>query len=116
MTGSAELARAFVAVLDDAALDVLAERLAPRLANQLAPRTTFEEGWLDSKGAASYLGITVNALHKPTAARAIPFEQEGPGCKCWFKRSDLDRWRQAGSVRAVCVASTLLPQHREHAR
>ena len=48
---------------------------------------------MDSRGAGAYLGITVHALHKLTAARAIPFEQDGRGCKCWFKRSELDAWR-----------------------
>lgn len=89
---SADLAAALVASLDDAALDWLAERLAPRILARV-PRQE-PDGWLDTKQAAEYLGITPNALHKLTAARAIPFEQEGPGCKCWFKRADLDGYRR----------------------
>ena len=50
---------------------------------------------MDTKDAASYLGLTVHALHKLTAAREIPFEQEKPGAKCWFQRSRLDEWRRA---------------------
>lgn len=93
---SSSLAAALLADLDDQALDELAERLAPRLAGRLVTRAAAAGGdnWLDAKGAAAYLGVTVNALHKLTAARALPFEQAGPGCRCWFRRADLDAWRQ----------------------
>jgi excisionase family DNA binding protein len=56
--------------------------------------------WLDTAGAAEYLGMPKTTLHKLTAARGIPFEQEGPGCKLYFKRSDLDTWRRRGGGRA----------------
>ena len=29
-----------------------------------------------------------------TAERRIPFSQDRPGARCWFRRSDLDRWRE----------------------
>jgi excisionase family DNA binding protein len=103
------IAAALVAELDDAALDTLAERLAPRLARRLPVAAPEPDGWLDTKGAASYLGITTNALYKLTAARAIPFEQDGPGCKCWFKRSDLDAWRRCERIRPseICAPQPL---------
>lgn len=72
------------------ALRELAEALAPLLT---APDEKPLDGWLTTRQAADHLGVTLNALHKLTAARAIPFEQDGPGCKCWFRRSDLDAWR-----------------------
>jgi len=50
--------------------------------------------WTDSKDAAAYLGIAVAALHKYTASRTVPFEQEAVGRKCWFLRSELDAWRR----------------------
>jgi hypothetical protein len=96
---SPDLAAALVASLDDPALDALADLLAPKLERRLKPATVAEDGWLDAKRAAVYLGLSVNALHKLTAARLIPFEQEAPGCKCWFKPSELDAWRQAGGAR-----------------
>jgi excisionase family DNA binding protein len=70
----------------------------------LAARTEQEapssgDVWLTTAQAASYLGLSVNALHKLTAARMIPFEQEGPGCKLYFRRWELDAWRQAGVAR-----------------
>jgi excisionase family DNA binding protein len=60
--------------------------------------------WLDSHEAADYLGITLNSLYKLTAERAIPFEQDGPGCKVWFRRSALDAWREAGGARSYLRA------------
>jgi hypothetical protein len=61
-------------------------------------------GWLDTKRAAAYLGLSVNALHKLTAECAIPFQQEGQGCKAWFKRTELGSWREAGGSRAANCA------------
>jgi excisionase family DNA binding protein len=103
MPGSPVLATALVDALDDVALDKLADRLAPLLVARAATHTTapLEDRWLPTVEAADYLGLSVNALHKLTAERAIPFEQEGPGCKMWFKRSELDEWRRTGSVLSI---------------
>ena len=84
-------AAAVVAQLDDEALAELAIRLAPFLPRS-AP--TDHDRWLSTRDAARYLSVTPNALHKLTAARAIPFEQDGPGARCWFRRSELDAWRR----------------------
>lgn len=85
------LAQAVLDALDDAALDALAERLAPRLASRLS---TAEDGWLDAKGAADYLGLpSVNALHRLSAEHRIPASQDREGGKLYFQRSALDRWR-----------------------
>jgi excisionase family DNA binding protein len=88
-----QLAAALVAQLDDDSLAELAARLAPFL-----PRPEPAEGdcWLNTRQAAEYVGISPNALHKLTAARAIPFQQDRPGAKCWFRRSELDAWRRGG--------------------
>jgi hypothetical protein len=67
----------------------------------LKPPVNAEDGWLDAKRAADYVGLSVDALQKLTADRAIPFEQEGPGCKLFFKRSELDSWRVVGGSRAL---------------
>jgi excisionase family DNA binding protein len=100
MPSSPNLAAALLASLDDLALDELADRLAPKLAERLVAREQAPDEWLTSKQAAAYLGISVNALHKLTSARAVPFEQDAPGCKAWFRRSSLDAWREAGGARA----------------
>jgi hypothetical protein len=104
---------AFVESLDEDALERLAERLAPRIRGHMLAST--DDCWMNSREAASYLGLTVTALHKLSAARAIPFEQEGPGCKLWFQRSELDRWCHGGRSGTRRSASTLLPQIRRAA-
>lgn len=90
------LAAALVAQLDDATLAELATRLAPFL-----PRSepAGDDAWLSTRDAAKYLGVSPNALHKLTAAREIPFQQDGPGARCWFRRSELDAWRRGESRR-----------------
>ena len=85
------LVRAVLDALDDAALDLLAAKVARRLGPQSVP---LNDGWIDAKQAAAYLGTTLSSLWKLTAAHEIPFSQDGPGCKCWFKRSQLDAWRE----------------------
>jgi excisionase family DNA binding protein len=90
---------------DDDALDQFAQLLAPRLSRLVAPAATTTDGWLDTRRAAEYLGISRQSLHRHTAAQAIPFAQDGPGCKCWFKRSELDAWR-----RGELDAAKMLPR------
>jgi uncharacterized protein YidB (DUF937 family) len=75
-----DLGRALIDSLDDDALEHLAERLGPRLADLVAAR----------------LGRSPNALHKLTAGREVPFAQDVAGGKCWFLRSELDAWRRGG--------------------
>ena len=100
---SDRLALALLDALDDDALDALAERLAPRLVERLGTHKADAERWMTTREAAAYIGRSVAALHKLTAARAIPFEQECPRARCYFKRSDLDAWMRAQG------ASTPLP-------
>ncbi len=83
---------------DAATLEALADRLAPLLAAR-QPAQPQTDGWIDTKGAAEHLGITRTALHRLTAERTVPFEQDGPGTKCWFKCSELDAWRRGERVR-----------------
>lgn len=78
--------------------------LAADLAAVLRPHLQHEQpaatGWMTTREAAVYLGLTVAALHRLTAARAIPFEQDAPNGKCWFNRADLDAWRRSGGARS----------------
>jgi excisionase family DNA binding protein len=84
----------------EALIDQIAERVAERLAPAPAPSTasepTGEDEWLDSRHAATYLGVHRDTLRKLAAERAIPSEQEGPNCKLYFRRSALDSWRRTG--------------------
>jgi excisionase family DNA binding protein len=95
-----DLARLLLDSLDGDALDALAVELAPRIrARLVAEAKPPEDAWMGSSDAARYLGMTRQALYKLTSARAIPFTQDTPGGRCWFRRSELDRWR--GANRAV---------------
>jgi excisionase family DNA binding protein len=88
------LGAAFIDALDDDTIRKLIDRAWPMIAERLAASDPAPDGWLDSIGAAAYLSLSRHALHKLTASREIPFEQDGPGCKLWFKRSELDAWRR----------------------
>ena len=84
----------------DALIDQLAERLAERLAAASGPSQAHtpsgQDEWFDSRHAADYLGVHRDTLRKLAAERAIPAEQDGPNCKLYFRRSDLDAWRRTG--------------------
>jgi excisionase family DNA binding protein len=86
--------------LFDALIDQLADRVAERLVAAASPshggQPRGEDEWLDSRHAAEYLGIHRDTLRKLAAERAIPSEQDGPNCKLYFRRSDLDLWRRTG--------------------
>jgi excisionase family DNA binding protein len=69
--------------------DLVAERVAARLA---APAGEADE-WLDTRAASEYLGVHRDTVRRLAAERTVPSEQEGPGCKLFFRRSDLDEWR-----------------------
>jgi len=98
VTGNPAALPALLATLDGSALDALADLLSERLAREPVVVATRDE-WLDAKRAAVHLGLSLNALHKLTASRLIPFEQDGPACKLWFRREDLNAWRAAGGAR-----------------
>lgn len=80
--------------------DLVAARVAARLA---APRIDHAEEWLDTRRAAAYLGIHRDSLRRLAAARAIPADQAGAGCKLFFRKSDLDVWRTQGSASVVGI-------------
>lgn len=85
-----------VSGLLDEFIEQLAERVAARLSEQASSPTDNADEWLDSRHAAQYLGVHRDTLRKLAAERTIPSEQDGRGCKLYFRRSDLDRWRASG--------------------
>ncbi len=93
--GSDALAAASVL---DALIDHLADRVAERLLSSdgQAQESNGDDEWFDSRHAAAYLGVHRDTLRKLAAERAIPCEQDGPNCKLYFRRSDLDVWRRSG--------------------
>jgi excisionase family DNA binding protein len=74
----------------------LAERVAERIVERTTAPTDEIGEWFDSRHAAEYLGVHRDTLRKLAGERAIPSEQDGPGCKLYFRRSDLDAWRNGG--------------------
>jgi excisionase family DNA binding protein len=85
----------------EALADVLAEKVAARL-----PRWQVEDGWMTSAMAADYLAVPLSTLRKLTAAGSIPFTQDIPGGRCYFKRSELDQWRAGEGLPAGRAAKT----------
>jgi excisionase family DNA binding protein len=99
-----------VVLTESAFLDQLLDHLADRLATVITERLMVPDNrpdeWFDSRHAAAYLGGHRDTLRKLAAERAIPSEQDGPGCKLYFRRSALDAWRNGGG-RPRHLASTL---------
>jgi excisionase family DNA binding protein len=77
-------------------VDRIADRLAVAIAEKLVMNDEREDEWFDSRYAAEYLGVHRDTLRKLAAERAVPSEQDGPGCNLYFRRSDLDAWRRSG--------------------
>ena len=84
-----------VAVIDGL-IAQLADRVAAMVVKQLSRLNEPADEWLDSRHAAEYLGVHRDTLRKLAAERAIASEQDGPGCKLYFRRADLDGWRHGG--------------------
>jgi excisionase family DNA binding protein len=98
-------ARTDEASLVDALVEELADRLATKLAAQLRVASAGgDEVWLDTRRAAEYLGVHRDTLRKLAAERAVPSEQDGPGCKLFFRRGDLDEWRRTGGGSASVLS------------
>lgn len=95
---------------DGTLIDQVLGRLADLVVDRLMARTDAEHSnhasvWLDARGAAEYLGVHRDTLRKLAAQRAIPTHQDGPGCKLYFRRDELDEWRR--SARPVRAAAAL---------
>ena len=89
-----DLATAFVAELDDAALEMLAERLAPLLADRLA-RDSGSSTWLDAKGAAAYLATTRDRVWDLVQLHKLKPRRDGT--RLLFKRTELDAYLEASA-------------------
>jgi excisionase family DNA binding protein len=85
--------------------DPLIDQLLGRLADLVVDRLTARAGadadqvadeWMDARAAAVYLGIHRDTLRKLAAERSVPVHQDGPGCKLYFRRDELDEWRRSG--------------------
>lgn len=71
------------------------EAIAQRVANLLDGEQTAgaEDRWMTSDEAATHLGVSPHTLRDLIARRTVPYCQERPGARLYFRASDLDRWR-----------------------
>jgi len=95
---ASELATALLTSPDtrDAVRTALARALAdPTVATEIADRIgEREDGWVDVKRAARYLGVSPARLHHLVADGDLARHQSGEGAKLWFLRSELDTYRR----------------------
>jgi excisionase family DNA binding protein len=88
---------------DTAVIEQLLVRLADLVVDRLTARTeasteSAQDDWMDARAAADYLGIHRDTLRKLAAERAVPVHQDGPGCKLYFRRDELDDWRRSSNA------------------
>jgi excisionase family DNA binding protein len=90
-------------------VDELLGQLADLIADRVAARITADErgqdGWLDTRGAAAYLGVHRDTIRRLAAESVLPAQQAGAGCKLYFRRRDLDDWRSSNGVSVDSIAS-----------
>jgi len=79
--------------LDPATIDALALAVARRV-SELLPEPA-EDGWLDSRGMADYLGVPLSTIRTMTARGELPTYQDREGGNHYGKRSELDEWRRS---------------------
>lgn len=80
----------------DGLLGRLADLVVERLVERAAPTAQAAQAeWLDARDAAAYLGIHRDTLRKLAAGREVSVHQDGPGCKLYFRRDELDEWRRS---------------------
>jgi predicted DNA-binding transcriptional regulator AlpA len=78
----------------EALLDMLAERVARRVAARLEQPPPASP-WLDVEGALAFLPFSRDQLYKLTSAKAIPFRKKRGGQGLLFHRGELERWLEA---------------------
>ena len=91
-----DLSRVVIDQLLSRLADLISERLVGRLADTSERKA---EEWMDARSAAEYLGLHRDTVRKLAAERSLPAHQDGPGCKLFFRRGELDEWRQASHPR-----------------
>lgn len=61
--------------------------------------------WLSVESAARYLDVSPERVRKLIARRAIPHYQDGPACRIFLRRRELDEWMSTSRV------GTVAPSH-----
>jgi len=81
--------------------DLVVDRLAERTQQSADHRPA---DWMDAREAAEYLGMHRDTVRKLAAQRVIPTHQDGPRCKLYFHRHELDDWRRSARPRLRAVS------------
>jgi len=58
------------------------------------PRGDREDRWMPTREAARYLGVNPKTLSNLASRGEVPSVQHSPRGRRYFRRSDLDRWRE----------------------
>lgn len=77
--------------LQEADVEAIAQRVANLLGDGQAGDA--QDRWMTSDEAATHLKVSPHTLRDLIARRAVPYSQERPGARLYFRSSDLDRWR-----------------------
>lgn len=83
-----------------AMLDAIADLVEERVLGRLATAEAAAE-WLSIETAARYLDVSPERVRKLVARRAIPHYQEGPGCRVFLRRRELDEWMSRSRILAA---------------
>jgi excisionase family DNA binding protein len=81
----------FGLALPDSLVEHIADRAAEILrASAPSPYDSAWPEWMSVPTAARYLDVSEERIRKLKDRGAIPCHQEAPGCRVFFRRSDLD--------------------------
>lgn len=89
----------------DELIGQLADEIADRVAARIVAGQQAKDAWLDTRGAAAYLGVHRDTIRRLAAESVLPAQQAAAGCKLYFRRRDLDDWRSGNGVSVDSVAS-----------
>jgi excisionase family DNA binding protein len=76
--------------LPQAALEAIAELVSAHFPER-PPSSDWPE-WMSVETTARYLDVTEERIRKLKDRREIPYYQDGPGCRVFFRRAELDDW------------------------
>ena len=83
--------------LDDRVLDLLAARLADRLAVHRAPADALAASpWMSAQAAADYIGCSLSRVRKLTMLGDLPNHRDG--ARVLYRRDDLDAYIRSGGA------------------
>ncbi len=89
----------------DELIGQLADEIADRVAARIVAGQPARDGWLDTRGAAAYLGVHRDTIRRLAAESVLPAQQAGARCKLYFRRRDLDDWRSSNGVSVDSIVS-----------